>query len=241
MLVRQLPDVHRATLRRLIGHLRTLAGQSERNRMTVGNLAAIWGPTLLATDAEPAAALADFSRTSAEAEVCADLISGYADLFSATQEELAREERIVEKTASFSRNPNPVKLSGEMVMFVYFDTKSGDNSVGVAVTPKMTALELQTQALAKLGVAEGEGFTLHEVVLAGQLERPLHYSELIYEVTLKWWQWSEADRRETYLLLKRNAILEEALLEAAPPLSVFGEAFYHDGSKGASFKKYNFR
>jgi len=208
--------------------------------MTIGNLAAIWGPTLLSTDGDP---VADFSRTSAEAEVCADLISGFTSLFSATDEELEREERIVRKTQSFSRNPNPVKLSGEVVMFVYFDTKSGDNSVGIAVSPKMTANELQEKAIAKFGLTRdvSEEFRLHEVVLGGQLERPLHHAELIYDVTLKWWQWTEPDRRETYLLLKRNTFIEEALPGAIPPLSVFGEAMYSDGTKGSTFKRSHFR
>lgn len=73
------------------------------------------------------------------------------------------------------------------------------------------------------------------------MERPIHYNEQIYEVTLKWWQWCEEDRRDVYLLLKRNTFYEEALPCAIPPLSVFGEAWFGNikGSK-PSFKKYQF-
>ena len=65
-----------------------------------------------------------------------------------------------------------------------------------------------------------------QVVLGGELERPIHHSELIYDVTLKWSTWAEGDRRNTYLLLKRNTFFEEAVPEAVPPISIFGEAYY---------------
>ena len=53
----------------------------------------------------------DFARTSAEADVCKDLIDNYRDLFNVTKEELDREEAIMRKTENFNRNPNPVKVS----------------------------------------------------------------------------------------------------------------------------------
>ena len=52
----------------------------------------------------------DFARTSAEADVCKDLIDNYRDLFNVTKEELDREEAIMRKTENFNRNPNPVKV-----------------------------------------------------------------------------------------------------------------------------------
>ena len=63
-------------------------------------------------------------------------------------------------------------------------------------------------------------------MLGGELERPIHHAELIYDVTLKWSTWAEMDRRNTYLLLKRNAFFEEAVPAAVPPISIFGEAYY---------------
>ena len=46
--------------------------------------------------------------------------------------------------------------------------------------------------------------------------------------------------RDAYLLLKRNALVEEAIPAAFPPLSVFGEAFFGDDARGskAAFKKF---
>lgn len=128
-------------------------------------------------------------------------------------------------------------------MFVHIDTKTGDDFVSIAVTPKMTAHELQQKALRESNYAgDTSKFILHEVIQGGLMERPIHYQEIIYDVALKWWEWSEEDRRDTYLLLKRNTFFEEALPCAIPPLSVFGEAFYSDNAKAnkASFKKYHF-
>lgn len=261
-LLSYLPGVNYRTLRRIMGHLRTIANQCDRNLMPNYNLAAIWGPTLLTVDN---LAAQNFAQTSGEAEVCRILIDNYQDLFKATKEELEREEEIMKKTENFNRNPNPVKisgnirldecvidrvneiqlsLSGEVMMFVYIDTKTGGECVSIAVTPKMTAQELQVRALRKSKFkGDPSDFILHEVILGGQMERPIHYNEQIYEVTLKWWQWSEEDRRDTYLLLKRNVFWEDALPCAVPPLSVFGEAMFSDNtrsSKASNFKKFQF-
>ena len=52
VLLSELPGINRRTLSRLVGHLRAVARQSERNRMPNYNLAAIWGPTLLTVDGQ---------------------------------------------------------------------------------------------------------------------------------------------------------------------------------------------
>lgn len=46
-LLEQLPPVNFVTTRRLMGHLYFIHQQRERNLMSVDNLAAIWGPTLM--------------------------------------------------------------------------------------------------------------------------------------------------------------------------------------------------
>ncbi len=91
------------------------------------------------------------------------------------------------------------------MMFVHIDTKTGDDCVSIAVTPKMSAHELHSKALKKAAYSgDSSKFLLHEVILGGEMERVIHYNEVIYDVTLKWWQWAEEDRRNTYLLLKVN-------------------------------------
>lgn len=46
-LLARLPTIERQTLRKLIGHLNFIASQAARNKMSVENLAIVWGPTLL--------------------------------------------------------------------------------------------------------------------------------------------------------------------------------------------------
>jgi len=43
----QLPPINYLTTRKLIGHLRFIHEQHDRNLMPVENLAALWGPTLM--------------------------------------------------------------------------------------------------------------------------------------------------------------------------------------------------
>jgi len=76
---------------------------------------------------------------------------------------------------------------------------------------------------------------VHEVVLAGALERPLHHAEQLLDVTLRWGSWPETDRHDNYLLLKTNQFYQEALPCALPPLSVFAEVQFSD-NKGPKSK-----
>ena len=78
-------------------------------------------------------------------------------------------------------------------------------------------------------------------MLGGELERPIHHAELIYDVTLKWSTWAEMDRRNTYLLLKRNLFFEEAVPSAVPPISIFGEAYYGSPSSRSVYRVTHFR
>ena len=129
-------------------------------------------------------------------------------------------------------------------MWVYLDTRSSGNCVCVEVHPTMTAFEM-TQCVFREArrLEDDEAFSgdlmLHEVILDGMLERPIHHSEVMLEVTLKWGTWSEADRKDNYLVLKSNSFYEDALPCAVPPLSVFGEAYFSDNKPGkGSFKKH---
>lgn len=46
-LLQRLPSIEYHTLRKLIGHLNFIQSQKIRNKMSVDNLAIVWGPTLL--------------------------------------------------------------------------------------------------------------------------------------------------------------------------------------------------
>ena len=108
--MRGMPEVNCRTLRRLVGHLRTIGDKHDKNLMPTNNLAAIWGPTLLTVDGLTAL---DFAQTTGEADVCKDLLDNYSVLFDVTAEEIQLEEEIMKKTENFNRNPMPKKLTGE--------------------------------------------------------------------------------------------------------------------------------
>merc|ERR1719507_1105173 len=55
------------------------------------------------------------------------------------------------------------------------------------------------------------GLTLHEAILGGALQRPIHYSELVLDVTLKWGNWGEEDtkfEREQYEEMRAEGRLQ---------------------------------
>ena len=70
--------------------------------------------------------------------------------------------------------------------------------------------------------------------MGGSLERPLHHSERLLDVTLRWGSWHEEDRHDNYLLLKHNIVYSEAVSCALPPLSVAAEVMFSDNTKSRS-------
>lgn len=47
----QFPTIYYNTIRKLLGHLQFIVTQSEKNQMTVDNIASLWGVTLMNTEA----------------------------------------------------------------------------------------------------------------------------------------------------------------------------------------------
>ena len=77
-------------------HLRCISDQNERNKMTILNLSALWGPTILTVDNQIAGAVSrNFGDTSSEAQVCMDLLENVLVLFNVHYEELKREADIL--------------------------------------------------------------------------------------------------------------------------------------------------
>merc|ERR1719474_2315815 len=81
---------------------------------------------------------------------------------------------------------------------------------------------------------------IHEVVLGESLERPVHYSEKMLDLTLRWGSWQDDDRRNNYLVLKQNKLYSDALPCAAPPLSIFSEIQFSENKPKSKFSKYLF-
>ena len=102
----------------------------------------------------------------------------------------------------------------------------------------MTALDMIRTVFQDRKMKDDSNLVLHEAILNGDLQRPIHHTEIILDVVLKWGSWvGEGDRKDNHLLLKRNVLYEEAINYASRPFSVFCEGFYTD-LKMKQFKKY---
>lgn len=51
-LLASLPHIRRQTLCKLLGHLHAVQNKCEKNLMSVSNLAALWGPTLMTVESD---------------------------------------------------------------------------------------------------------------------------------------------------------------------------------------------
>ena len=225
ILLKKLPTINYNTVKRLVSHLRSISNHSDKNLMTNINLAALWGPTIMTVDGQnlgiPSQGLAGFVQSNSESDVCMDLLEHYADIFDVPVEEFERERKIsdvLEKIHLQDRGRCCPKSSGDVRMWVYIDAKSSGKCKCLMVRPNMTAKEM----IEEIGEGTNGTKALHEVVLQGQLERVIHHTEVILDVTLKWGTWSEQDRRDNYLLFKSfNPFFEESLAHASPPLAAF--------------------
>jgi hypothetical protein len=77
------------------------------------------------------------------------------------------------------------------------------------VGPQKLAGEVCLELASKISVPAHE-LCLEEVVCGGALTRPLHHTERVLDVVLRWGYWSDVDRRDNCLVLCHNTVLKEA-------------------------------
>lgn len=81
--------------------------------------------------------------------------------------------------------------------------------------------------------------TLHEVVLNGTLERPLHHDTKVFEVVLNWSYWPEDDRKNNVLVVKPIEVLNEVQRAVKNLATVTpGKELKFADNKTKSFKAY---
>ncbi|KAF5280530.1 hypothetical protein FQR65_LT00281 [Abscondita terminalis] len=222
------------TVRRLLSHLHFISTQSKRNLMTADNLATVWGPTLMCCDEKDES----MNRHNKEFAVVSQLISLYRSIFPENPEEIEQERlmlQVLEKCAKSPQGPVNTKASGDLRVWVYLYNKDGQ-TFNVAIGPQKTAYELcsELSAKAKLGVHE---LQLEEHVLNDHLIRPIHHTEKVLDVVLRWGYWDEPDRKNNALVLSSISKYWEYIQEK--PLPVSGELKYAD-CKSKTFKVYTF-
>ena len=159
-------------------------------------------------------------------QVCSDLISNYPLLFNVDNLEVEKERRMLEVLEKINfPTPASMKRSGDIRMWIYIESRTSGDCISLILHPSLTAGEAVMRAGQEAGLEQEvlDNMFIHEVVLGGALERPLHHADKLLDVTLRWGSWAESDRHDNYLLLKTNQFYREALPCALPPLSGVSE------------------
>lgn len=89
--------------------------------------------------------------------------------------------------------------------------------INVALTPTKTVFELCKELETNMNIPAYK-MTLMEVILNGELQRPLHYNEKVLNVVLRWANWPEADRKTNYLELRPQSKFHQQLERALKTL-----------------------
>ncbi|XP_055603135.1 uncharacterized protein LOC129751570 [Uranotaenia lowii] len=222
-LLKRLPRIEYNTLKKLIGHLHFISSLEKHNKMSVPNLAMIWGSTIMANSSLNQEA-EQYTYSQDEADVVADLIKLYKNLFTITPEEIKKEQlmlKVLQKYHAAAENlSDTVKHSGDFKVWVTIDcdseaapsTSSTANDeklqINVTLTPTKTASDLCKELAGKTSY-EWYKLTLYEVISEGALTRPVHFSERPLESVLRWTQWNDADRKNNYLALRPTTTLHD--------------------------------
>ncbi|XP_055526314.1 uncharacterized protein LOC129719022 [Wyeomyia smithii] len=251
-LLSRLPKVEHHTLKKLIGHLNFIASLELHNKMGIPNLAMIWGSTLMANSSQNVEA-EQYSYSQDEADVVADLIKLYKNLFTITPEEVQRDQlmlKVLQKYHAAAENlSDSVKHSGDLKVWITIecegDGTGNDESgggggtqiereeektqVNVTITPTKTASDICKELAAKAG-SQWYRLTLYEVIGGGSLIRPVHYSERALEIVLRWTYWDEADRKTNYLSIRPTSTLNDVYrhIQKAPVLTPTTELKFAD-------------
>ncbi|XP_043263177.1 uncharacterized protein LOC122403625 isoform X1 [Colletes gigas] len=233
-LLAPLSPVPAATLRRILAHLHCLSQQCSRNLMTVENLSAIWGPTLMHAGENSAE---EWNR--AETRVVGDLIRLYPKLYQVTAADLEKEAKILEVLEKHHVSNNGLRgaPSGDLKMWIYIFSIDGE-CVNVTIGPQKTAFDICQELSDKTDLPAHE-LCLEEYTLSGALERPLHHAERVLETVARWGYWDPEDRKDNVLILKKDQLYKDIVPLIKPPLTPSGELKFAD-RKTKHFKTYLF-
>ncbi|KAH1008777.1 uncharacterized protein LOC109539383 isoform X1 [Dendroctonus ponderosae] len=235
----QLPPVSYKTAKKLLGHLHFISNQSAKNLMTVENLASIWGPTLMHYEDKDRPAATSGAHHVQDAEVVCQLIRHYRSVFPEDPSELEKEQLMLKVLQKCLQSPQGVvnpKTSGDLRVWIYLFNKEG-KAHNIAIGPNRTAYEVCVELGEKINTPVHE-IILEEVILSERLFRPIHHTEKVLDVVLKWGYWDAADRKDNYLTCVNLSKYWEYIIEK--PLPISGELRFAD-SKSKLFKTLMFQ
>ncbi|KAI4502852.1 hypothetical protein M0802_001896 [Mischocyttarus mexicanus] len=233
-LLAKLDSITSATIRRILAHLHYLSQQSSRNLMTVENLSAIWGPTLMHAGENSAE---DWNKE--ETKVISDLIHLFPKLYQLSHEDLAKEAKILEVLEKHHVSNNGLRgaPSGDLKIWIYLISREGE-CVNVTIGAQKTAFDVCRELSEKANLPAHE-LCLEEYALSGALKRPLHHNERILETVARWGYWDPDDRKDNILILKKDRLYKDIVPLVKPPMTISGELKFAD-VKSKNFKNYLF-
>lgn len=154
-----------------------------------------------------------------DSHVVADLIMLYKQLFPITHDEVSKEQvmlTFLQKYHAAAENlSDSVKQSGDLKVWITIDsdpenTDEEKKQVNVAITPQKTVYQICKELASQTNPRiEPHNLSLVEIILNGELSRPLHYSERVLDTILRWTSWPDSDRKSNYLKLTKNTFIEQ--------------------------------
>ncbi|KAH8024984.1 hypothetical protein HPB51_002398 [Rhipicephalus microplus] len=220
-----------------------ISDHSDKNFMPVLNLAPVFGPSVLYKIVEDVEnetpANSSFEENNASMDVVADLISGYTWFFEVDPAEMEKEKRIQAAMDLLREAKIAQRPAGDILVGVYVYSKDWGHCINVKLSPAMTAGALCKHTMQQLNIKEPiNKMAVFEVVCDQDLERPLHHSEPVLSVVVRWANWDASFAKSNYLCIKNNYVYDEIapLVSNRQPLSVFSELRYAE-ARQKSFKK----
>lgn len=155
--------------------------------MTVANLAAIFGPTILYKQSGQAYLERDpslspttsMAETNAGMAIAADLLGNFCFLFDVSQAVVEKEREIQKLIAELREARVAQRPAGDILVGVYVYNKEWGRCINVKLTPTMTAAELCKLVRNQVNLADPvSSLAVFEVICDQQLERPPHFTEV---------------------------------------------------------------
>ncbi|EFA00372.1 arf-GAP with Rho-GAP domain, ANK repeat and PH domain-containing protein 1 [Tribolium castaneum] len=234
----QLPPISYKTAKKLLGHLHFIASQSKKNLMNVDNLAAVWGPSLMHQEEKDNNSVGNTKHVQ-NTVVVRQLLELYRDIFPEDPAEIEKEKvmlQVLEKhTKALQGAANNAKKAGDFRVWIYLHNKEGQ-PMNVAIGPNKTAYEVCVELSPKINMPVHE-LVLEEVVLNDRLQRPVHFSEKVLDIVLRWSYWEESDRKDNHLVLLPIAKYSDFIHDKSTPVSA--ELKFSD-NRSRNFKLYTF-
>jgi hypothetical protein len=240
----QLPAVNYATVKRLIVHLSRVAQKVSSNKMSVLNLASVFGPIMLKLDSE-CQPPSDYGKTNLEIGIVKDFLENHQWLFEVDDKELEQEQKIEEalkriEQLKVNRTDSPITPSTDLLISVYILSTEGEVTT-MKVPPSMLAAELVSCLLKKNPLhCAHSNWAVFEVVAGKELERPLHWSDNVIQMTMKWSCWPIEICRDNCLCLKQNVVYEGINLAAFNMNEALYCEFFYAALGKKTFRRYYF-